>query len=204
MLEPCAGCARHVLATETACPFCGAERSPTTPGPAASSVLGRLSRAAVFAGAATLGAACYTNPPPPNYQQQPPPPPPYDPNQGNGDQGYAQPPDGASMIFGTLTDGSGVPLAGHTIELQPINSGAGPQHAVTDAQGRYAFRVPPGEYMVSTAPANPREMPIQQVVRLAEGASAAANLVLYRSAPVYDRSNIPKPYGAPPARRRVV
>jgi hypothetical protein len=54
-LEPCAGCQRHIATTETACPFCGHSLAPQGP---RSSALGRVSRAAVFAGAALATAAC--------------------------------------------------------------------------------------------------------------------------------------------------
>jgi hypothetical protein len=59
-LLPCASCARHVRASESACPFCGAalEASAT---PTAATVPGRrLSRAALFAlgASAAAVAAC--------------------------------------------------------------------------------------------------------------------------------------------------
>jgi hypothetical protein len=54
-LRPCLDCHRHVAAIESACPFCGAGR---TAGVSTMPRLGRLSRAAVFAGAALATAAC--------------------------------------------------------------------------------------------------------------------------------------------------
>ncbi len=54
-LKPCAACQRHVSITETACPFCS---EPLDASPPRSSTLGRVSRAAVFAGAALATAAC--------------------------------------------------------------------------------------------------------------------------------------------------
>ena len=54
-LKPCAACQRHVAVTETACPFCS---EPLEVSPPRSSALGRVSRAAVFAGAALATAAC--------------------------------------------------------------------------------------------------------------------------------------------------
>lgn len=54
-LQPCAGCQRHVEITESACPFCGRGLAVQPP---RSSTLGRVSRAAVFAGAALATAAC--------------------------------------------------------------------------------------------------------------------------------------------------
>ena len=54
-LKVCAGCRRHVSIDERSCPFCGAAQSTAAP---ASSLLGRASRAAVFAGAALATTAC--------------------------------------------------------------------------------------------------------------------------------------------------
>lgn len=54
-LLPCGECRRHVAVTASTCPFCGATREASTP---ASARLGRLSRAAVFAGAALATTAC--------------------------------------------------------------------------------------------------------------------------------------------------
>jgi len=54
-LKPCAACQRHVAITETACPFCSESLEVASP---RSSTLGRVSRAAVFAGAALATAAC--------------------------------------------------------------------------------------------------------------------------------------------------
>ncbi|MFN7696980.1 MAG: hypothetical protein ACK6CU_19950 [Deltaproteobacteria bacterium] len=59
-LRPCSSCARHIRATENACPFCHAvlEPSPTT---ATGPSVGRLGRAALFAfGAAATTAALAT------------------------------------------------------------------------------------------------------------------------------------------------
>lgn len=53
-LVPCASCQRHVRASTDACPFCGAAHAPVeVPERPARA---RLSRAAVFALGATLGA----------------------------------------------------------------------------------------------------------------------------------------------------
>ncbi len=92
-LRPCDGCRRHVSIEDRACPFCGAAREPE--GSSGGVTLGRLSRAAVFAGAALATSACggskaKADTPIDNTQQQtasadagveqPPPPPPDDPN----------------------------------------------------------------------------------------------------------------------------
>jgi len=53
-LQPCTACHRHVASSETECPFCGA---PIVGEPPRALPIGRLSRAAVFAGAA-LATSC--------------------------------------------------------------------------------------------------------------------------------------------------
>jgi hypothetical protein len=55
-LLPCPSCRRHVRSTETSCPFCAVALAFAEPPPLPSPV-GRLTRAAVFAGAA-LASAC--------------------------------------------------------------------------------------------------------------------------------------------------
>src|SRR5687768_16838575 len=52
-LEPCGGCGRHIVATEPCCPFCGRLAMRTTSRTFAG---GRMSRAAVFAGALAASA----------------------------------------------------------------------------------------------------------------------------------------------------
>ncbi|HEX5061196.1 MAG TPA: hypothetical protein VFV99_17640 [Kofleriaceae bacterium] len=54
-LRPCAECRRHVSIDERVCPFCSAELIAATP---TRVVLGRASRAAVFASAALATTAC--------------------------------------------------------------------------------------------------------------------------------------------------
>ena len=68
-LQPCAACHRHVDVTSPTCPFCGASVAPSHArgqGP-----FGRLSRAAIFAGA-TLAttAACGGGKPKPDQKPQ--------------------------------------------------------------------------------------------------------------------------------------
>jgi len=65
-LKPCTQCNRHVAITEVECPFCHA-RLELAASPA--SRLGRVSRAAVFAGAALATAACGGKKTPTTQQQ---------------------------------------------------------------------------------------------------------------------------------------
>jgi len=55
-LRPCPECRRHARIDADACPFCQAQLEPATPRKAVSTG-GRLTRAAVFAGAALVGSA---------------------------------------------------------------------------------------------------------------------------------------------------
>lgn len=55
-LLPCPSCARHVRASDTACPFC-ASALPEAPAMAATQSPGRLSRAALYAMGASAAAA---------------------------------------------------------------------------------------------------------------------------------------------------
>lgn len=110
-LRPCDGCRRHVSIEDSACPFCGTTREVESAGGAMT--LGRLSRAAVFAGAALASSACggskaKADTPIDNTQQQeqtasvdagveqPPPPPPNDPN--NIPMPYGAPPARARVV----------------------------------------------------------------------------------------------------------
>jgi len=54
-LRPCAECRRHVSVDERECPFCSAALTAVVP---TRVVLGRVSRAAVFASAALATTAC--------------------------------------------------------------------------------------------------------------------------------------------------
>jgi len=180
-LQPCPQCSRHIRANETVCPFCAATISPAAPAP---TIYGRWSRAAVFAGL----AGCYTSNPPP---QNPPPP---------DQQQFAQPPATAGAISGVVTDGS-TPLANVPIFVD----GQGVQISrTTDANGRYEIGpLRPGGYRVTFGYSNHprRPAPFRQVE--VRDASVRIDMVIAPQAP-YDPSMDAKPYGAPPARRRVV
>ena len=57
-LTPCTGCSRHVRSTESACPFCGTLLAAQEARAASPRRAGRLTRAAIFAGAAMIAPAC--------------------------------------------------------------------------------------------------------------------------------------------------
>ena len=63
-LAPCPQCARHVRLPALACPFCGGETAYARPGRRWLATSARFTRAAIFAGAAFLGACAEEEPAP--------------------------------------------------------------------------------------------------------------------------------------------
>jgi hypothetical protein len=196
-LHPCTSCRRHIDATAASCPFCEsaqprhASRSPLA-------VVAKLSRAAVFAGA----AACYTGPTTTTTTTTPPP----DPN-GSADtaaqDSFAKPPppqSGRASLHGVLRI-DGHPSPGTSVHLLGDN---GVQSTITtDAHGRFEFRdLPPSGYRMSVDMFYGRMGPPQEYVQLAADANVEQDFVV--TSPPPDTGPCCKPYGAPPARRRVV
>jgi hypothetical protein len=204
-LRPCPACRRHVAAHESACPFCGG-RTTVIPSRAIATV-SKLSRAAIFAGA----AACYTSTP--DAKQPPPPPPnevapPADTHEvpPPDTQTFAQPPTvGTGRIRGIVRR-SGPPLANTVlVDLVPLDGTSGGGTVETDRQGRFVFdKLQPGHYQLQLGGhVSGREPPPSIHVDVADGSDQEVVLQL-RSPPPVDRGPCCKPYGAPPARRRVV
>ena len=117
---PCPACNRHVLCSETACPFCSAalpesrcEQSSAPRSP------GRLSRAAMLAaGAALMGAEACSNSVTPVYGGPP-----------GGAGGSSMTSDGGGGAGGSPSDGSAVALYGAApaaLEQTPPDEGASP------------------------------------------------------------------------------
>jgi len=176
-LQPCTRCFRHVLDSETACPFCGAalERQPRR-----ASRAGRFARAALFASASL--AAC---------------------DQGNaGDQTHAKDPLRAPRIHGTVVDQSGAPVVGAMVQ---IAQGSRNYQATTNHAGRYALdELEPGDYTLNVSYAGPspdgerRGFDTKQITVVA-GADQKMDLTLQ----IMDQPAA-MPYGAPPRRARRV
>lgn len=194
-LHPCSSCARHVAATAPVCPFCSAVLAPPAP-PPTEPIVGRVSRAAVFAGL----TACWTGNPPAKQ------PPPTDDKQvvdkditkQNGDN--QDTPAGPVSITGVVTDGgTRSPLANVAVELRDANGQVAATN--TDDTGKYQFaEIAPGDYQLvfkygSSSAAGSAQRPV--AVR---GVAERVDVAL----PLVRRAPIPKPYGAPPARRRAV
>lgn len=204
-IEPCEHCHRHVTVDAEACPFCGMQLAVRAP---RVFIAGRLSRAAVIAGAAVAG--CYTSTP---AQQNPtqlhpadervpdPPPPPPD------DGAFAKPPVGTGSVRGVVVDGATKsPIQG--VVVYAIAQGTGrTREARTDQDGRYEILdLPAGTYSITFSPpgranAARYESPIApgRAVTITDGSVAIAD-----SQVTYTVHAPPPPYGAPPPRRRVV
>lgn len=180
-LRVCGGCRRHVR-DELACPFCGAS---VTSSPRQARDLGRISRAAAFAGG--LLGGCYTDHPAP---QSPPPPPP-----------HVEPQPTGATIEGVITDTSGARVVQQRITLRTYRGGAEVmQIAETDKSGHYAFTgLPAGKYIVGWASGDPRRQGQFEIV-LGEHEKKQLDGVVERFPAMHQAM----PYGAPPARRRVV
>lgn len=105
-------------------------------------------------------------------------------------------------IRGVLKNGAnGQPLAGYQVTLQAENGAS--QEGTTDQRGEYEFTgLEPGNYMIRYPATQPRQRPSEVAVTLHPEQGERADLSIYFPAP--DRGPCCKPYGAPPARRRIV
>jgi hypothetical protein len=151
----------------------------------------RLGRAAIFAGATIVGTACWTDaktgPTTPVEDKKP------------VETKLTTPPPGT--IRGVIRNGdNGAPLPGVSVMLR---IGGTDYFATSNQQGVYEFtNLPPGTYDVEWASGDPRERP--QAVRVTLGGDAGALADLKVFFPPPDTGPCCKPYGAPPARRRIV
>jgi len=176
-LVPCGGCRRHVDASEERCPFCAAA---VTGRPRRAIVAGTITRAAVFSAALV---ACES-------KQSPPAPAPVQQQQGSDD-------------LEKMLDGDQ-----HVADRAPVPPTATSDAALADATA------------IATATADagvPVDAGMDQA-KLLELKTRKERLQRERERrrkqqqdevqvappPPPDWHNIPKPYGAPPARRRLV
>lgn len=181
-LTPCPACARHVR--EQTCPFCGADVPPPAARPR---FVGTVTRAAIFSVAA---AGCWTGP-----AAQP-------------ATTTTTPTEPASetiagAIDGTVTDArSGQPVAGATVTLD------NELVVQTDNRGHYKFPgVAPGTHAIAVSTSGNRNHgggAYATTTVEVHASLARADVQLALPVPTFDPNNIPKPYGAPPARRRLV
>lgn len=182
LLHPCVQCRRHVADSDAACPFCDAARARPAR-PRARPLVGRISRAAVFAGL----TACWTSSKPTAAEPAP----------GDPQVVDKVTPGEPGMLSGVITDGNGAPLPSATVELHDAN---GKVAAVnTNERGAYHFNVPTGDYqLVLEYAGDDRGGTAQKPV------TVRATTQLDVALPLWVRAPTPMPYGAPPARRRVV
>jgi len=187
-LHPCNVCRRHVANNATCCPFCSAplDRPPRR---SISGLAGSAARAAVFA---SLAASCGGRTEAVEHAKL------------DDRPGVTAPvanevvPQMTSSIRGTVTNKlTGEPLQYVYIELR--NRQTRIASTKTSASGEYHFDdVAAGQYALvfddNNAP------PTERAVVVHRDRPAQLDIAL----PRYARTNQPMPYGAPPARRRVV
>src|SRR6478672_194882 len=126
--EPCRECRRHVRAGASACPFCGAAgRAPAKP-----RMIGRVSRAAIFASATS---ACWTSSTPAT--------------ETTTVSNKVEAPATTGIVTGRVVDAStNQAMGGVVVEVYPAN-GDDPRRVTTDANGRYKVGdLAPGDYQV--------------------------------------------------------
>jgi hypothetical protein len=193
--DPCSACRRHVSRTDAVCPFCGARTTRARPAP---SYAGRLSRAAVFAGAVACSQTPAPKPPPPTPIEYP----------------FALPPapaTGRASLSGVVREG-GYRMAGITVRLENNDDGARLDTRTND-KGEFQFLdLAPGVYVVVPDPGyhnpRPQDGPVMQQavqVQLAADMNERRDLSVAKPLPYTpDTGPCCKPYGAPPARRRIV
>ena len=194
-LRVCTACRRH-FGQEAACPFCAAvapASEPRTFAPAG------VSRAAVFA-SATLAGCWTSNAPPQNAPSLP-------SNQQQQQQhvDFAKPPvAGSGRIVGTvLYTGTNVPWANMPVTLVPQDSEMPNRSVQTDASGSYVFDgLVPGAYRLMFGYSNhPRRPAPERAVNVTANDTQTVDMQI---APPPQPTHLPTPYGAPPARRRIV
>jgi hypothetical protein len=189
-LRPCPGCRRHVAIGELACPFC-AHALPAGAPPPPRRVLGRVSRAAVF-GAAL--AACDQPPAPSTPPSTPPAPAPGSAaDLAELEQLLDGDPAGRSRPSATPVDAGSVDAA--VLLLAAPDDAAMPDAAPSDAERkRLAAEHERRRELSKRAHEAARRMREEELRRQKE--EEVRKQVEMR--------HMPKPYGAPPARRRVV
>jgi hypothetical protein len=133
------------------------------------------------------------------------------PADGEGQTFAAPPPDvavpvaGTGIVRGRVTLGTGTPFR---TRVHLYDRQGGSHVVISDASGRYEFRnVIPGSYSVSAegpGSGNPRPPDERRTITVSTDAVATADFDFAPLEEPVDRGPCCKPYGAPPARRRVV
>ena len=163
--------------------------------------IGAFSRAAVFAGLALASPACWTggNQPATSTTQT------TQTSQttadGTGSPEGNKPDVTTARVEGIVTNSrTGQVLVGYAVAIRPTKAAA-TQATATDANGHYAFaKLPAGDYQLQFGQPMPRRPPTVVGVTLHVGEAKRHDQAVFIPEP----SNIPMPYGAPPARERIV
>jgi len=196
-LQPCSRCHRHVRVDAAGCPFCGAHVAAIAAAPSRR-IAGPLSRAAVFAGLTGCwsGSTTPTQPPAPGSASVP-----ADAQTADAPSSdIVQRPGTAGVLEGVVRDKwTNNPLPNVTVQLRDQNGLVGAVN--TNERGAYRFDgVAPGDYQL-----------VVQFHTSDSGGSAQHPVTIVPTGsrvdvalPTYHRAPSPKPYGAPPARRRIV
>jgi hypothetical protein len=128
-------------------------------------------------------------------------------NVGNGsgeaaDDTPAPAPGTGTIVITVVDSNTGNAVPGRWVRLVGDKSPAN-QQVATDANGNATFaNIPPGTYRVQSHDGHPRHSPSTITVHVEADQSSQETMTVY-VAPS-NPNNIPMPYGAPPARRRVV
>jgi hypothetical protein len=183
VLRPCPACRRHCR-DDAACPFCGAALPTVTSRPAPAST-GRLSRAAIFAGAALVAPACGPSTHPASTTSNSAP----DTRAGTG------------RLTGTLTNArTRLPAPDEGIG---IRRGSFERTTTTAADGTYSFDdLPVGEYEIVFPGLHRRDDDDDRRTQVTIKRGEVT--VVDRAIVPYDPNAAKMPYGAPPVRRRIV
>lgn len=176
MLAPCPRCRRHVQIEEIRCPFCGCDGSRSAP---AISIVGRISRVAVFTSAVLAAGACDQGKLPDKMEKPSP-----------IKTGTVK---GVATWSGANAFGSHSGQLGLTVVTLTHDDSGKRRTTKTNEQGAFEFvDVPVGSYTLTLPDEIGRSEPV--AIQVHADTVESANL----------ESSVAMPYGAPPRRRRVV
>lgn len=125
------------------------------------------------------------------------------PNDVGTKQVVADPPTDPDMgnVVLVVVANKSTPISGRSVYLR--GSGQPPREGRTDGSGVVTFlKLPPGNYSYETHDGHPRHGPEVGSVVVTAGQTARATIDVYVQP--YNPHATPMPYGAPPARRRMV
>jgi hypothetical protein len=186
MLRPCPACRRHIDVVAARCVFCAA------PVPiairAAAGAITRMSRAAIFAGAIAIApSAAGCGEAAPRYETLP-----AASTTSGVIRGRVRTHDGDAAANRYIT------LWGEAFRGRPGSTGDA-LTTISGADGSFGFNdIPPGHYRMGIT--GKRE---QRTVLVRAGKAVVLDVELDKEKAI-DPRHMAKPYGAPPARRRVV